>query len=178
MMMITVFYKVNKFLFCYLDSFRMVNGLLKTAQGVPPGTATTLLPPQEVTMKLEAMKCLVAILKSMGDWMNKQLRIPDSHSSKKLDAAEDSSEAGSLSMANGNGDEPVEISDSPSESSTDASDVSTIEQRRAYKLELQVSTYGMFGTQADLFSLYLYAGSWLLPLKSNLKYVAGRYISF
>ncbi|KAJ6872660.1 brefeldin A-inhibited guanine nucleotide-exchange protein 2-like [Populus alba x Populus x berolinensis] len=116
---------------------RMVNGLLKTAQGAPPGTATTLLPPQEVTMKLEAMKCLVGILKSMGDWMNKQLRIPDPHSTKKPDAAENSPEPGSLPMANGNGDETVDGSDSHSETSTEASDVSTIEQRRAYKLELQ-----------------------------------------
>ncbi|KAI9382025.1 hypothetical protein POPTR_014G070600v4 [Populus trichocarpa] len=116
---------------------RMVNGLLKTAQGAPPGTATTLLPPQEVSMKLEAMKCLVGILKSMGDWMNKQLRIPDPHSTKKPDAAENSPEPGSLPMANGNGDEPVDGSDSHSETSTEASDVSTIEQRRAYKLELQ-----------------------------------------
>ncbi|KAJ6879216.1 hypothetical protein NC652_032708 [Populus alba x Populus x berolinensis] len=116
---------------------RMVNGLLKTAQGAPPGTATTLLPPQEVTMKLEAMKCLVGILKSMGDWMNKQLRIPDPHSTKKPDAAENSPEPGSLPMANGNGDEPVDGLDSHSETSTEASDVSTIEQRRAYKLELQ-----------------------------------------
>uniref|UniRef100_A0A2P2JXI4 SEC7 domain-containing protein n=4 Tax=Rhizophora mucronata TaxID=61149 RepID=A0A2P2JXI4_RHIMU len=116
---------------------RMVNGLLKTAQGVPPGTATTLLPPQEFTLKLEAMKCLVAILKSMGDWMNKQLRIPDPHSSRKVDAAENSPESGSLPLANGNGDEPVEGSESHSESSTESSDVSTIEQRRAYKLELQ-----------------------------------------
>ncbi|EEF50401.1 cytohesin 1, 2, 3, putative [Ricinus communis] len=116
---------------------RMVNGLLKTAQGVPPGTTTTLLPPQEATMKLEAMKCLVAILKSMGDWMNKQLRIPDVHSTKKLDVADNIPEPGCLAMANGNGDEPVEGSDSHSEASTEASDVSTIEQRRAYKLELQ-----------------------------------------
>ncbi|KAF2298194.1 hypothetical protein GH714_018494 [Hevea brasiliensis] len=116
---------------------RMVNGLLKTAQGVPPGTTTTLLPPQEVTMKLEAMKCLVAILNSMGDWMNKQLRIPDLHSTNKFDAAENTPEPGTLSMANGNGDEPVEGSDSHSEASTEASDVSTIEQRRAYKLELR-----------------------------------------
>ncbi|KAJ7007530.1 brefeldin A-inhibited guanine nucleotide-exchange protein 2 [Populus alba] len=116
---------------------RMVNGLLKTAQGALPGTATTLLPPQEVTMKLEAMKSLVAILKSMGDWMNKQLRIPDPHSAKKPDAAENSPGPGSLPMTNGNGDEPVEGSDSHSETSTEASDVSTIEQRRAYKLEFQ-----------------------------------------
>ncbi|KAJ9680774.1 hypothetical protein PVL29_019937 [Vitis rotundifolia] len=116
---------------------RMVNGLLKTAQGVPPGVATTLLPPQDMTMKLEAMRCLVAILKSMGDWMNKQLRIPDPHSTKKIEAVENSPEPGSLPVANGNGDEPAEGSDSHSEASGDVSDVSTIEQRRAYKLELQ-----------------------------------------
>ncbi|KAK1560427.1 hypothetical protein Q3G72_026575 [Acer saccharum] len=116
---------------------RMVNGLLKTAQGVPPGTATTLLPPQEATMKLEAMKCLVAILRSMGDWMNKQLRIPDPHSTKKFEVVENSPERGPVPMANGNGDEPAEGSDSHSESSSEVSDVSTIEQRRAYKLELQ-----------------------------------------
>ncbi|KAL7238688.1 hypothetical protein ACSBR2_004729 [Camellia fascicularis] len=116
---------------------RMVNGLLKTAQGVPPGAATTLLPPQEATMKLEAIKCLVAILKSMGDWVNKQLRIPDPHSLKKFEAVENGSESGSLPMVNGNGDEPVEGSDSHSESPSEVSDVSTIGQRRAYKLELQ-----------------------------------------
>ncbi|XP_057980125.1 brefeldin A-inhibited guanine nucleotide-exchange protein 2-like [Malania oleifera] len=116
---------------------RMVNGLLKTAQGGLPGAATTLLPPQDVTMKLEAMKCLVAILRSMGDWMNKQLRIPDAHSSKKFEAAESSPEPGNHLMANGNGDESVEGSDSHSEASSEVSDVSTIEQRRAYKLELQ-----------------------------------------
>ncbi|XP_059651532.1 brefeldin A-inhibited guanine nucleotide-exchange protein 2-like [Cornus florida] len=116
---------------------RMVNGLLKTAQGVPPGAATTLLPPQDATMKLEAMKCLVAILKSMGDWMNKQLRIPDPHSIKKSEVAENSHEPGSLPMANGYGDEPVEGPESHSETSSEVSDVLAIEQRRAYKLELQ-----------------------------------------
>ncbi|KAJ4845556.1 Brefeldin A-inhibited guanine nucleotide-exchange protein 2 [Turnera subulata] len=116
---------------------RMVNGLLKTAQGAPPGTVTTLLPPQEVTMKHEAMKCLVAVLKSMGDWMNKQLRIPDPHSAKKFDAADNSPELGTPPLANGNGDEPIEGSDSHSETSAESSDVSSIEQRRAYKLELQ-----------------------------------------
>ena len=72
----------------------MVNGLLKTAQGVPPGVMTTLLPPQEATLKLEAMKSLVAVLKSMGDWMNKQLRIPDPHSAKKVEATDNSPERG------------------------------------------------------------------------------------
>ncbi|KAH7862366.1 hypothetical protein Vadar_003794 [Vaccinium darrowii] len=85
---------------------RMVNGLLKTAQGVPPGTATTLLPPQEATMKLRSNEVF-------------------------------SSELGTLPMVNGSVDEPVETSDSHSEASSEVSDVSTIEQRRAYKLELQ-----------------------------------------
>jgi brefeldin A-inhibited guanine nucleotide-exchange protein len=95
-------------------------------------------------MKLEAMKSLVAILKSMGDWMNKQLRIPDPHSAKKSDAAKNSPGPGSLPMTNGNGDEPVEGSDSHSETSTEASDVSAIEQRRAYKLEFQVTDFILF----------------------------------
>ncbi|GAB2224201.1 hypothetical protein Droror1_Dr00004952 [Drosera rotundifolia] len=115
---------------------RMVNGLLKTAQGVPAGAVTTLLPPQEATMKFEAMKCLVAILKSMGDWMNKQLRIPDSHSLKKFEYADESAES-VLPSANGNAEELAEGSDSHSETVSDVSDAQTIEQRRAYKLELQ-----------------------------------------
>ncbi|KAF5744324.1 brefeldin A-inhibited guanine nucleotide-exchange protein 2-like [Tripterygium wilfordii] len=126
---------------CYVNSSnifeRMVNGLFKTAQGVPPGAASTLLPPQEATMKLEALKCLVAILKSMGDWMNKQLRIPNPHSTKKLGTSENIPESGTLPMENGNSDEHVDGSDSHSEASSEANDVSTIEQRRAYKLELQ-----------------------------------------
>lgn len=117
----------------------MVNGLLKTAQGVPPGVATTLQPPQDATMKVEAMKCLVAVLKSMGDWMNKQLRIPDPRSTKKYEDAENITEPGSIALVNGNADDPTEASDSQSEASSEVSDVSTIEQRRAYKLELQVN---------------------------------------
>lgn len=119
----------------------MVNGLLKTAQGVPPGVTTTLLPPQDVTMKLEAMKCLVSVLKSMGDWMNKQLRIPDPHSAKNADLVDKFPEIGNPPIENlvENEHELVEGSDSQSEASSEVSDASTIEQRRAYKLELQVN---------------------------------------
>ncbi|KAL6004773.1 Brefeldin A-inhibited guanine nucleotide-exchange protein 2 [Asimina triloba] len=116
---------------------RMVNGLLKTAQGVPPGATTTLLPPQEATMKLEAIKCLVAILRSMGDWMNKQLRIPDSQSPKRLEAAENPESSNGLPVENGNGEETAEASDSQSETTSEVSEAASIEQRRAYKLELQ-----------------------------------------
>ncbi|XP_047336642.1 brefeldin A-inhibited guanine nucleotide-exchange protein 2-like [Impatiens glandulifera] len=116
---------------------RMVNGLLKTAQGVPAGTVTTMLPPQEQTMKLDAMKCLVTILKSMGDWMNKQLRIQDPRSSRNSEEAEINPDSRAVSLANGNVEEVAEGPDSQSEAASEASDVSTIEQRRAYKLELQ-----------------------------------------
>lgn len=116
----------------------MVNGLLKTAQGVPSGVTTSLLPPQESSMKLEAMKCLVAVLKSMGDWMNKQLRIPDPHSPKRLEVLENGPESISASLANGIVNEQSEGSELQPETSSEVSDVSTIEQRRAYKLELQV----------------------------------------
>lgn len=129
------------FMITVIFLFRMVNGLLKTAQGVPPGVTTTLLPPQDAVLKLEAMKCLVAILKSMGDWMNKQLRIPDPYSSKRIEPTENGSESGNLHMPNGNVDESVKESDTHSEVSSEASDVSTIEQRRAYKLELQVNYF-------------------------------------
>ncbi|XP_068649734.1 brefeldin A-inhibited guanine nucleotide-exchange protein 2-like [Aristolochia californica] len=116
---------------------RMVNGLLKTAQGVPPGVTTTLLPPQEVTMKLEAMKCLVAILRSMGDWMNRQLRIPDNQSPKKSEVSESDVESGNNLLANGEVEESSEAVDSQSEASNEVSEAEALEQRRAYKLELQ-----------------------------------------
>ncbi|XP_052728291.1 brefeldin A-inhibited guanine nucleotide-exchange protein 2 isoform X3 [Vigna angularis] len=121
----------------FRTSERMVNGLLKTAQGVPPGATTTVLPPQEETLKLEAMKCLVAVLKSMGDWMNKQFRIPDPLSGKKVEAVDNDHDAGVPPTANGNGEEPAEGSDTQSEVSNETSEVSNIEQRRAYKLKLQ-----------------------------------------
>lgn len=156
----------------------MVNGLLKTAQGVPPGVTTTLLPPQEATLKLEAMKCLVAVLKSMGDWMNRQLRIPDPHSGKKVEAVDNGHEVGGLPVVNGNGEESVEGSETHSEISNEASDVSSIEQRRAYKLELQVSkctkfevvSRSVFLFQLQLFITYNY--------KANAMFMAGRYITF
>ncbi|CAL9161765.1 unnamed protein product [Musa hybrid cultivar] len=116
---------------------RMVNGLLKTAQGPPPGAPTTLVPPQDVTMKFEAMKCLVAILRSMGDWMNKQLRIPDPYSQNTETTDGNTGGSNELPLGNGNSEEPAEVSDSHSETANGTSEVASIELRRAYKLELQ-----------------------------------------
>lgn len=136
----------------------MVNGLLKTAQGVPPGMVTTLLPPQEAAMKLEAMKCLVAVLRSMGDWVNKQLRLPDPYSAKVLEIDDRSLEEGSHSVENGKGDGGnggFERSESQSELSSGTSDALAIEQRRAYKLELQVKLYIKFNSVLIFFCLSL-----------------------
>lgn len=125
-------------------NYRVVNGLLKTAQGPPPGVTTTLVPPQDVTMKSEAMKCLVAILRSMGDWMNKQLRIPDPNSPKieKEEKETDNSEGQSEAPQSGTTEESSEGTEPPSESASGTpeavSEAVSIEQRRAYKLELQV----------------------------------------
>lgn len=73
----------------------------------------------------------------MGNWMNKQFWFPETDSLSKLEAVDNNSDPGSAPLANGNVDEFSEVSDSHSEAS-DISEVSTIEQRRAYKLELQV----------------------------------------
>ncbi|PKA60061.1 Brefeldin A-inhibited guanine nucleotide-exchange protein 2 [Apostasia shenzhenica] len=113
---------------------RMVNGLVKTAQGLPPGSPTTLVPPQDVNLKNEAMNCLVAILKSMGDWMNKQLRIPDTHS----EMVESNTESGSeLHIEYGRGEASSDASDSHPEAANGIQEAASLEKRRAYKLELQ-----------------------------------------
>lgn len=117
---------------------RMVNGLLKTAQGVPPGAATTLLPAQDATMKLEALKCLVGVLRSMGDWMNRQLRIPDSHLLKNVEVDDGNTEnANNSHLSNEVGEEALDGGDSHPETGTETSEAASFEQRRAYKLELQ-----------------------------------------
>ncbi|URD82220.1 Guanine nucleotide-exchange protein [Musa troglodytarum] len=99
--------------------------------------------------EIEAMKCLVAILRSMGDWMNKQLRIPDPHS-QKTETIDGSGGSNELTFTNGNGDETVEVSDSNSDTPNGTSEVASIEQRRAYKLELQTLIGDYLGEREDL----------------------------
>ena len=60
--------------------FRMVNGLLKTAQGIPPGSDSALNPAQDAQLRLAAVKCLVGVLRSMCNWTNRQMRLNDSAS--------------------------------------------------------------------------------------------------
>lgn len=59
------------------DICRTVNGLHKTALGPPPGSTTTLSPVQDLSFRLESVKCLVRIIQSMGALIDQQLRMGD-----------------------------------------------------------------------------------------------------
>ncbi|KAI5079490.1 hypothetical protein GOP47_0004969 [Adiantum capillus-veneris] len=117
---------------------RMVNGLLKTAQGIPPGVVTSLSPLQDATLKLAAMKCLVGVLRSMKNWVNKQLRITDAQT-HKVSESEEPNDAVSTTLppVQEGMEEAMEGSEPRPEANGETTAVSTFEQRRAYKLELQ-----------------------------------------
>ncbi|PPS19300.1 hypothetical protein GOBAR_AA01287 [Gossypium barbadense] len=57
---------------------RVVNGLLKTSLRPPSGSTTTLSIVQDIFLWHELAQCLVSIIKSMGAWMDQQLKISDS----------------------------------------------------------------------------------------------------
>uniref|UniRef100_A0A7N0T1N3 SEC7 domain-containing protein n=1 Tax=Kalanchoe fedtschenkoi TaxID=63787 RepID=A0A7N0T1N3_KALFE len=112
---------------------RIVNGLLKTAMGPPCGSTTTLSPIQDLTFQLESVKCLVSIIKSMGFWMNQQLRIGDSGTPRLSENDSSSEYHASLSSEDGS---TIEF-ELQNEANSESFDASTLEQRRVYKLELQ-----------------------------------------
>ncbi|KAM7479529.1 hypothetical protein LguiA_027742 [Lonicera macranthoides] len=112
---------------------RTVNGLLKTALGPPPGSTTTLSPAHDLTFRLESVKCLVRIIKSMGVWMDQQLRIGEFSLPNTSDNENNVDNHASL------GGDEVSLPDLElhSEATPGISDAATLEQRRTYKLELQ-----------------------------------------
>lgn len=128
----------------HLKVCRMVNGLLKTAQGVPPGAESSLNPVQDAALKLAAIKCLVGVLRSMGDWMNRQLRLTDSSPYLKSNDGEESTSISELAstISGSEAGEEKEIVEGSNISETrppeETSEAATFEQRRAYKLEFQV----------------------------------------
>ncbi|PIA25663.1 hypothetical protein AQUCO_10900008v1 [Aquilegia coerulea] len=112
---------------------RTVNGLLKTALGPPPGSTTTLSPAQDIAFRHESVKCLVGIIKSMGAWMDQQLRIGDSHPPK---GPED--DLSTENPTTPRGEEGASFDyELHSEANSEQSDASTLEQRRAFKIEFQ-----------------------------------------
>ncbi|MBA0731283.1 hypothetical protein Golax_025632 [Gossypium laxum] len=62
----------------FYTKFKVVNGLLKTSLGPPSGSTTTLSAVQDIFLRHESVQCLVSIIKSMGAWMDQQLKIGDS----------------------------------------------------------------------------------------------------
>ncbi|KAE8708581.1 Brefeldin A-inhibited guanine nucleotide-exchange protein 4 [Hibiscus syriacus] len=112
---------------------RIVNGLLKTALGPPPGSTTTLSAIQDITFRHESVKCLVGIIISMGAWMDGHLKIGDSniHKSSENDT---SAESYSTPTAEDGIFPDCELH---LEMNSEVSDAATLEQRRAYKIELQ-----------------------------------------
>ncbi|KAG6550387.1 hypothetical protein Mapa_008350 [Marchantia paleacea] len=126
---------------CDVDSSnifeRMVNGLLKTAQGVPPGAETTLNPQLDGSLKLAAIKCLVGVLRSMGDWLNRQLRLADSPYLKTSDSDDVGIDGQPVHEGTEEPAPPTEPVDNHPEPGAETSEIATIEQRRAYKLEFQ-----------------------------------------
>ncbi|KAK7371770.1 hypothetical protein VNO80_05135 [Phaseolus coccineus] len=112
---------------------RIVNGLLKTALGPPTGSTTALSPAQDITFRHESVKCLVSIIKSMGAWMDQQIRIGDIDLVK---SPESSSTAETYLMPNVEEGNASDHELHP-EVNSEFSDAATLEQRRAYKIELQ-----------------------------------------
>ncbi|KAL5562300.1 hypothetical protein UlMin_032047 [Ulmus minor] len=108
---------------------RVVNGLLKTALGPPSGSTTTLSPAQDITFRHESVKCLVGIVKSMGTWMDQQLRLGESYLPKSYEK-----ETTTENHLTQNGEESA-VSDY--DLHPEVSDAATLEQRRAYKIEIQ-----------------------------------------
>lgn len=116
------------------DICRTVNGLLKTALGPPPGSATTLSPAHDLTFRLESVKCLVRIIKSMGTWMDQQLKIGDFC----LPNTSDNENLSENQTSRGGDEGNLPEFELQSEAFSELSNAATLEQRRAYKLELQV----------------------------------------
>lgn len=118
---------------------RLVNGLVKTAQGVSLGASSTLTPAQDEALKLAAMKCLVGVLRSMSDWMNKQLRLSDSQYQQKASQTKETNENGNILVneSKESADEPLMIE---TDSSSDTSEATSIKQHPAHKLDLKVKS--------------------------------------
>ena len=116
------------------DLHRIVNGLLKTALGVPAGSTTTLTVAQDQTFRIESVKCLATIMKSMSAWMDQQLRIGEFSpgSSENLNSMD------SQNIHNGEEGSGMDYELQFDTSNSDVTDSSSLEQRRAYKMELQV----------------------------------------
>ncbi|KAK5842605.1 hypothetical protein PVK06_004982 [Gossypium arboreum] len=88
-----------------------------------------------------SVQCLVSIIKSMGAWMDQELKIGDSDLSRSSES-DTSSERPSTSIAE---DRVVPDCELHPKMNFELSDTATLEQHRAYKIELQVSNFFILG---------------------------------
>ncbi|XP_058753031.1 brefeldin A-inhibited guanine nucleotide-exchange protein 1-like isoform X1 [Vicia villosa] len=112
---------------------RIVNGLLKTALGPPTGSTTSLSPAQDITFRHESVNCLVSIIKSMGAWMDQQIRPGD----LDLVKSPESTSVGESPLTLNGEDGNVSDLELHPDGNSEFSDAATLEQRRLYKAELQ-----------------------------------------
>lgn len=133
-----LFYSLCQFLIP-LGFCRTVNGLLKTALGPPPGSVTSLSPVQDMTFRHESVKCLVRIIKSMGSWMDQQLKVGE-HNPPKSSDNENVAESPSYPIDDATN---VDYELHP-EANSEISDAATLEQRRTHKKEIQVCLLFLF----------------------------------
>ena len=146
------------------DICRIVNGLLKTALGPPPGSTTTLSAVQDITFRHESVKCLVGIIKSMGAWMDQQLKIGDSDLPKSFESDTSAESHSTLTVE----DRTVLDCELHPEMNSELSDAATLEQRRAYKIELQVSYYFKWGWSMTVSSCSTYLFSTQIVIEGCL----------
>ncbi|CAA0823220.1 Brefeldin A-inhibited guanine nucleotide-exchange protein 1 [Striga hermonthica] len=110
---------------------RTVNGLLKTALGPPPGSVTSLSPVQDMTFRHESVKCLARIIQSMGSWMDQQLKVSESNP-PKVSESENLTENHTYIVDDANSSDYEHL-----EANSELLVTATLEQRRAYKVEIQ-----------------------------------------
>ncbi|KAG8501181.1 hypothetical protein CXB51_003308 [Gossypium anomalum] len=96
---------------------------------------------QDIFLRHESVQCLVSIIKSMGAWMDQELKIGDSDLSRSFES-DTSSERPSTSIVE---DGVVPDCELHPELNFELSDTATLEQCRAYKIELQVGNFFMLG---------------------------------
>ncbi|PPS09147.1 hypothetical protein GOBAR_AA11499 [Gossypium barbadense] len=84
---------------------------------------------------------LVSIIKSMGAWMDQELKIFDFDLSRNFESDTSSERPSTSIVENG----VVPDCELYPEMNFELSDIATLEQRRAYKIELQVGNFFMLG---------------------------------
>ncbi|KAK5813730.1 hypothetical protein PVK06_029181 [Gossypium arboreum] len=97
---------------------------------------------QDIFLRDESVQCFVGIIKSMGAWMDQELKIGDSDLSRNFES-DTSSERPSTSIVENRVVPDCELHP---EMNFELSDTATLEQRLAYKIELQVAIFSHFLT--------------------------------